>query len=200
MAISGFLWPCAIRPRISRSRSLSSGKISGGADSLALEKLYKRTWAASRVVRRDVVVVNGLYTGKKWLRATQDIPSRPQLDLEEIAEPGLPVLPSEVTLQLGEAIAAWRRAAEASDPLAAVIAIWEAIEFYAAGTKGDKLFSKSERRAVRARATEGMSGPKLRRVEQVLEKLNERSLMMKLRRALEEDSVPYREEEMELLT
>lgn len=61
------------------------------------------------------------------------------------------------------------------------------------------MFSKSERKDIRIRATEGLQGEKLQRVKQVLDMLNNPSLMMNLRLALKEDGVPYTEDEFALL-
>lgn len=100
-----------------------------------------------------------------------------------------------------EAVSAWRRAAEEPNPLAAVVALWEAIEFYASAVKSSKskLFQKAQRKAIYERATRGLQGQQLERVEDVLAVLNQPSLMMSLRAALKEDQVPYTEEEYRLL-
>jgi hypothetical protein len=40
---------------------------------------FRRNWTLSRVHQRNVVVVRGLSTTRKWIRALQDIPLRPEL-------------------------------------------------------------------------------------------------------------------------
>lgn len=162
---------------------------------------FRRAWTRSRMLRRDVVVVRGVATGRRWLRAPTDIPHRPTLALREIEDLESIPLPSTLSDQTREALVAWRRAAEEPDPLAAVVALWEAVEFYAAGAKASeaKMFSKSERKAIRDTATRGLQGDKLERVKEVLAMLNEPSLMVRLRAALKEDQVPYTEEEFLLL-
>ena len=98
------------------------------------------------------------------------------------------------------AISAWRRAAEASDPVEAVVTLWEAIEFYASGAKIKKVFTRSELRTICGNATEGLSGVKKDRVESVLlGMLNQGSLMARLQETLEEDGVPYIGEELDVL-
>ncbi len=59
--------------------------------------------------------------------------------------------------------------------------------------------SKSELRTIRKNATEGLSNDQERRVEEVLRMLNQAPLMARLRDALEEDGVPYSNEEFNLL-
>jgi hypothetical protein len=81
-------------------------------------------------------------------------------------------LPSEVPAQVAVAISTWQRAAEASDPVEAVIALWEVVEFYASGTEGETPFSSNELKTVRENATQGLNEGKKRRFEQVLNLLN----------------------------
>jgi hypothetical protein len=97
------------------------------------------------------------------------------------------------------AISAWQRAVKAEDPVEALVALWEAIEFYVSGTKSEKLFTKSELKTIRKSATEGLSNDQERRVEEVLHMLNQAPLMVRLREALEEDGVPCSNEEFDLL-
>lgn len=160
---------------------------------------FRREWTLSRVSRRSVVVTRGTATGRQWLRALEDVPARPQLALREVEDLSLPALPVELPVQVGEAISAWRRAAEERDPLAAVVALWESVEFYASGAKARKIFEKPVLKAVRERATEGLEGEQLERVRDVLARLNDPPLMVRLKAALEEDGVPYSEEELPVL-
>lgn len=160
---------------------------------------FHRQRTLSRITRRDVVVVRGIATGRQWLRAPEDIPSRPQFVLSEVGEVELPPLPSNLPTQVREAITAWQRAAEAKDPLAAVVALWEAVEFYAAGASTNKIFGKAELKALRRRASEGLEGEQLERVQDVIARINEPPLMARLRSALDVDKVPYKESELSLL-
>lgn len=111
----------------------------------------------------------------------------------------LPALPAELPVQVSEAISAWRRAAEERDPLAAVVALWESVEFYASGARARKIFDKPLLKTIRERAIEGLEGEQLERVRDILARLNEPPLMVRLRAALDEDEVPYREEELSML-
>ena len=160
---------------------------------------FRREWTLSRVSRRNVAVTRGTATGRQWLRALEDIPDRPQLSLHDMEDLSLPVLPTELPVQVSEAISAWRRAAEQRDPLAAVVALWESVEFYASGAKTHKIFEKPLLKTVREKAAEGLKGEQLERVRDVLARLNEPPLMVRLKAALEEDGVPYRAEELSTL-
>lgn len=160
---------------------------------------FRRHWTLSRLSPRDVVVVRGLSSNRRWLRALQGIPVSPQLAAGEIESLGSPAFPSEIPTQLAVAILAWQRAAEATDPVEALVALWEAIEFYVSGTRGEKLFTKNELKTVRERAIEGLSDDQGRRVEQVLRMLNQAPLMERLREVLEEEGVPHSNEELDLL-
>jgi hypothetical protein len=161
---------------------------------------YRRRWTLSRVLRKDVIVARGLSTGKRWLRAPRDIPWQPSLRLSEIADIGLPVLPPDTPIQLREAINAWRRAAEASDPVEAVVALNDAVEFYVSNVSLPNVFTKNQKKSIRENATRGLTSNQKRRVSDVLNNmLNAPSLMMKVRKALEDDEVPHTEGEVQLL-
>jgi hypothetical protein len=160
---------------------------------------FRRDWTLARVSRRDVVAAQGVATGRKWLRSPQGIAYRPELVLAEVEDLGLPPLPPNVSPQMKEAFSSWRRAAEEADPLAAVVALWESVEFYVSGVSVDDLFSKQQRRAVRRAAAEGLEGEQLDRVWEVVGRLNEAPLMVRLREALRQDNVTYTEAEISLL-
>ncbi len=162
-------------------------------------RTFSREWTLSRIFRRNVVVAHGAETGRRWLRAVEGARIRPQLPLSEIHDIGVPKLPNELPVQVGEAISSWRRAAEDRDPLSSIVALWEAVEFYASGAKARKIFEKAELKSIRKKATEGLEGEQLERVRDMLARINEPPLMVRLRAALKEDDVPYVEEEISLL-
>jgi hypothetical protein len=145
------------------------------------------------------VAAHGVATGRQWLRSPQGIAYRLELLLAEVEDLDLPPLPPNVSPQMKEAFSSWRRAAEEADPLAAVVALWESVEFYVSGVSVDDLFSKPQRRAVLRAAAEGLAGEQLRRVREVVGRLNEAPLMVRLREALRQDNVTYTEAEISLL-
>jgi hypothetical protein len=125
--------------------------------------------------------------GRQWLRGIEGILARPQLALEEIEDLTIPMLPGQLPVQVSEAISAWRRAAEHRDSLSAVVALWESIEFYASGATARKIFDKPVLKAIRKKAIAGLEGEQLP------------PLMVRLKVALEEDGVPYKEEKLSVL-
>lgn len=163
-------------------------------------RAFQRAWTRSRVSRREAVVVRGVATGRRWLRSPRDVHDRPELIPAEMDDLRSLPLPPDLPVVVREALSAWRRADEETDPLAAVVALWEAVEFYASGAKAPKVFpDKAVRRSLGRRATEGLEGDQRRRVEDVLGMLNQPPLLVRLKAALEADGVPYTEEELALL-
>ena len=162
--------------------------------------MFHRDWTIARVSRRDVVVVRGLATQRHWLRAPTDLMSRPDLQLSEMPDFHLFMLPPSISPQMKEALLAWRRAMEEEDRLATVMSLWEAIEFYTSGIVVPPLFEKRELRALARRATEGIEDVKRQRIMELVGRINEPPLLTKLRTALSQDQVPYTEEEFELLS
>lgn len=152
-------------------------------------------------IRRSVVSVRRTTGGGEWLRERNDSQSHPPLDLAEISRwmdsfaspPGL-------TVQLREALLAWRRAADSSDPVLATVSLWDAIEFYAAGAKPGKIFEKGQMRSIRA-ALEGLvlTAQQRARLQDVLARVNELPLLARLRDVMNSDRVPFNEAELEAL-
>lgn len=168
----------------------------------ALPRRFRRSWLQSGVWRRDVVVVRGTVTNRRWIRIPTDKSSTPVLDTREIPDLTAIDLPVPHSAQMREALAAWRRAVEGSDPLATVVSLWQAIEFYAAeitSANTTTTFTKAENKAILKAATSGLTGHKRDRVAQVLAMLNGSSALHQLREALRVDGVPYTEAEFSLL-
>jgi hypothetical protein len=173
----------------------SSAALPGG-----YPRSFRRAWTRSRVSRREAVVVRGIATGRRWLRSPRDVHDRPVLIPKEIGDLHSLPLPPDVPVVMREALSAWHRAAEETDPLAAVVALWEALESYASGARVPKVFpDKAVRRALKSRAIEGLEGDQRRRMEDVFGMLNQPPLLVRLKAALEADGVPYTEDELEML-
>ena len=161
---------------------------------------HKRKWTLSRMLRKDVIVARGLSTGRRWLRAPRDIPWQPPLLLGEIADIAVLVLPPDTPIQLRESVNSWRRAAEASDLFEAVVALNDAMEFYVSNVSLPDLFTKEQKNSVRDNATAGLAGDQKQRVSDVLNSmLNAPSLMMKLRKTLEDNEVPHTESDVQVV-
>jgi len=174
-------------------------QFSGAAMPGGHPRRFQRAWTLSRVSRRDVIVVRGTATGRRWLRSPIDIPDRPTFALNQSEDLEVVPLPPNLPIQIREALSAWRRAAEETDSLAAVMALWEAVEFYTSGVEAPKMFQKATLKSIRRQATAGLEGEQLRRVKDMVSRLNEPPLMVRLRVALDEDQVPYEDAELSLL-
>ncbi len=162
---------------------------------------FKRSLTRSRVTRRNVVIVHGVATGRKWLRAPTDIANDPSVSISELDYLAAMSIPLSFYPDIQQSILAWHRSADDSNLLTAIVALWESIEFYASGHTAatPATFTKSERRAIRLRAVEGLDQAKADRVEQVLAMLNQPSLLSNLRSALKVDHVPHTDQEIDLL-
>lgn len=160
---------------------------------------FRRDWTFARVSRRDVAFTKGLSTGRWWLRSPQGIAYRPPLSLADVEDLRMLPLHPDPSPQVREALSAWRRAAEETDPLAAVVALWECIEFYVSGISVHDLFTREERRAILRKATEGLQGEQLGKVRNVIGGLNDAPLMVRLKEGLKQDAVPYTQDELALL-
>ena len=99
-----------------------------------------------------------------------------------------------------EGVRAWRRAVLSTDPIAAALALSEAVEFYASGVAVPSLLSDQEATAVRAALSTVTLGPDQRqRVDAQFATINEAPLMVRFRAALVADHVPFNDEDLAVL-
>lgn len=159
---------------------------------------FHRSESLAHPARRDLVAVRALATTRQWLRraeavaeprAVRLVPGRLRLD------PDLPTL----TLQERLAILALARASGGSDQLARVLALFEAIEFYAAGVSVDDLFAKSDRKATWKALPSTLTAKQRQRIEHLLGDVNNAPLRVRLMQALDDDAVPLAPGEVDLL-
>jgi hypothetical protein len=146
-----------------------------------------------------VVVVRGLVTGRRWMRLRQSeeapatrtvTPDAPLLD---------PPLPRNLLAEERHALLALRRATAEASLETQMAALWEAIEFYAAGTRVEKPFKPAELKALRELAPEWLNAGQRERFGKLISRLNSAPLSARLSRRLEQDGVPLSEHERELL-
>jgi hypothetical protein len=159
---------------------------------------YSRSRALSVLSRHSVVAVLGEW-GRRWLRETRN--ARPA-DVEPptlvLDTSSLPAFGS-VAASLKEAIAAWQRGLNQINRVAKLIALWECLEFYAAGTRLPKLFAKPEVCELRDRAITDLNSAQVQRVDELIELLNSPSLMTKLKAAADQDGVVLSQAELAML-
>jgi hypothetical protein len=96
---------------------------------------------------------------------------------------------ANVPQPLRQAIASWRRAVEEIDRVPRLLALWESLEFYAAGTKLPRRFTRSEINRLRERTTADLRPDQVERVERLIGDLNSPSLMARLEHAATSDGV-----------
>jgi hypothetical protein len=147
--------------------------------------------------RVDKAWVRGLATARQLVHDTGPTGHRPQLDLERDHLVGEP--PARWSLQDRQAAAALRRAAAATDPIQAVTALWDAIEFYVAGTAAPELFSAAHLKALRKAVPKDLPAPLRARAIEAINRLNQPALLTRLRAAVEADGVPTADDEWDLL-
>lgn len=165
---------------------------------------YQGDWSRNRLfgtpVRGDAVFVRGLTTKRRWLRKPFG-GNASIIDVAQLPDIDFPPLAYELPLYLTEAFLAWQRSVHANHPLAAITAIWDAIEFYSSQIKVARSFTKAELGKIREDAVRSLDEEDTRkeRVAGLLGKLNEASLNMKFDHAMKEDGVTLSDEEEKVL-
>lgn len=160
---------------------------------------FQRSWTRSRLHRLDAVVVRGETTGRAWLRSPVDALIYPMLDLDEVGDLDSSSQFPMQDEQVRQAVLAWQRADEATAPIASIVYLWQAIEFFTAGTRMTPILDTSEMHRLRGKVLVGFDGPSRKRIADVLGMVNQAPLLDRLRHALTEDAVPYSEAEFDLL-
>jgi hypothetical protein len=160
---------------------------------------FARGWSMARPRPRDVVAVRGIRTQRRWLRSPRSLTVRSDLQLETISDFDTPSLGTSLTGQEREAIAAWRRAIDADDPIAAVGALWEALEFYAFDAEVPEPFPKETLQAAIENAVAGLDEEQAKRMRTALQDLNRPTIFEALKVANERDRVPIKAKERAVL-
>lgn len=157
---------------------------------------FDRTSFRALPQRRDLVWLRGLINGRQWIRSTGPTASRPRLDvrLQHLGEP-----PQGLSVQDRQAIESLRRAAAASNPIQAITALWDAIEFYVAGTSGPRPFADAELNALREAVPKDLPPALRSRAVDSINRLNQLPLLSRLRAAVDADGVPTDDDEWSLL-
>lgn len=158
---------------------------------------FHRARLLEQLKLRPIAGVVGLRTKRMWLRGYALMQAEASLDAGVLAGVGEFIgAPDQRT---DEAIEAWRRATLEPDASVAVIALAEAIEFYVGDTKVPRLFTEDELAAIREGALANVDEARRQRVVDMVGKLNEPSVNMRLRAAMDADQVRYSESEFSLL-
>lgn len=158
---------------------------------------FDRQESLTQPTVRGLVFVRGLITTRQWLRRPRIAKQARVVSLNDTRRLLAENLPS-LTLQDRQALLALGRATREPDPLAQVHALWEAIEFYCSGVSVEPLFTSEERRAI-SKGLPTCSRSQRKRLDDMINQLNNAPLIVRLRRALDEDHVPIVDGEIELL-
>jgi hypothetical protein len=156
---------------------------------------FHRDDARVRPRRGAVVAVEGLSSGRCWVRVPED--RTPPLDLT-LSSAAAPRLETELTLPERQALIAWRRAAAERDPVAAATALSDALEFYAAGASAPELFTEEELQALRE-SIPALEQHKTNVVRDAIGRLNSAPLKRRLIEATKRDGTALAPAELDFL-
>jgi hypothetical protein len=110
-----------------------------------------------------------------------------------------PALGRQVSATARQALVACARAANETDPISRITALWEAIEFYVSDTSVPDMFSKEELKRVKKALPKDLEQDKRQRMMNVFGALNNPPLFTRLRRRLAVDAVSITQDELDLL-
>lgn len=162
---------------------------------------FNRANFIARPMVSSLAAVRGLTTGRRWLRVVQKSPKIVDAALPKAVDGSLdPSLPDAISGRDREAVLAFWRSLDVLNPLASVIALWDAIEFYAGGTAAPKLFSQEQLQSLANGIPSWMNKDQRKRYTNILSSLNNAPLFARLRVAIEADGVPVTESEIEVLS
>jgi len=145
----------------------------------------------------SVVLVRGVESGRIWLRWSDGTGDPLERTLEPDSSFG--ALPAEVSPALRQALLALARATNESVMESRLQSLWEAIEFYVAGTKGPKLFSQDEIDKLIDSMPSDLTADQAHKLETTIRGLNMPALGVRLRWRLDQDGVQLSDDEHALL-
>lgn len=189
--------------------------IDGTLDRLAVEAQYSLAWAPGGTLtpfNRDALfahpraerfaIVRGISLPRAWLHAIADKVRSVPMARSRVALGGPPVGENP---QFDEAIRAWQRAIQATDPVGIVSALWDSVEFYAGTVQVPELFTKPQCRALRRHLSPkalgdlALSETQAKRLADKIGQLNDPPLLAKLRHRLDIHDVPFTDDEFKAL-
>ena len=166
-------------------------------------QIFNRELSLRSPSRGTVVFVIAVETKRLWLR--QSVP-RPSEQVRRICAADLAALPLPAQLEASDRLAllALRLAASEINPLMQVRALWQAIESYTEGQRGEqKLFDGPERQAIKKLLLDEKSlqldQRQRERLSKAIDGLNNVPLNQRLERQLKEDGVLVTPDELALL-
>jgi hypothetical protein len=156
---------------------------------------FRRDGLRARPRRGEVVAVEGLGSGRCWVRVPGD--RTPPLTMSPPQSATLP-FGHDPTVAERQALIAWRRAVSEPDPVAQATALSDALEFYAAGVAAPALFSEEEINALLT-AIPDLETNKKSVVRETIKRLNQSPLKRRVIEAASRDGVPLTPPEVDFL-
>jgi hypothetical protein len=156
---------------------------------------FRRSDARRHARRGSVVAVEGLASQRCWVRTPGG--RTPPLELI-LSAADAPVLAGRLTLPERQSLIAWQRAAAEEEPVAAAMAISDALEFYAAGVSAPDLFSTDELEML-VDALPALAPNKDKVVRQAVRNLNSTPLKGRVVEAASRDRAPLSTGELDFL-
>jgi len=158
--------------------------------------------AAGRAVPRrgSMAWVRGLMTSRQWIRTPQLVAEATSFALDSSGQHAGARHLRLLTAQERQAALALRRAGSDSEPVQAVTAIWEALEFYVAGVAMPESFSREQLRSLRRAVPKDLPPALRQRALNTVNRLNEPPLLARLRVSSELDGVMLSDAEWDLLS
>jgi hypothetical protein len=161
---------------------------------------YERSESNATPVRRDLVALRGLQTGRRWIvRLGPRLRASP-LMLGARSRLDDPQLPRRLPFQIRQAMLSAQRALSAEDPIQRSQALWESLEFYLAGRASIPLFEGSERAELLKLLRAAVPKEQHQRVADLLNMVNQPSVKMALKMAIDEEEIPISDSEFALLS
>jgi hypothetical protein len=145
-------------------------------------------------------MVRGVITGRGWVREMNVSSRLAPIDLTMVPTGAdvFQALPED----LRQCMLSLYRSVSSDLPLSRNLALWDAIEFYTAHVAEQKLFSRAEQRQLLRQVVNagGWTADQRTRLLAAKQMLNSIPLLLRLRRRLDADDVPYSEHEFEAIT
>lgn len=161
---------------------------------------FTRTTARARPALRQTVFVQGVSTRRWWCRDRTASATAAGADVAALLS-GWPELPRAASPAVTHGLAELRGAADAlAGPVERVQALWNAIEFYAAGAKVPKLFGRAARKQLAAAlSATTLTEEQKARARDVLGGVNTPPLLVRLKAQAAADGVPVTDSELQML-
>jgi hypothetical protein len=161
---------------------------------------YLRHQTLAHPRRGNVTLARGLMTGRLLLRGAAGTTQPQAIDVRQGALVLAPPMPASLPPADRLAVLAWNRAREDGVFGQRVQALWDCLEFYASSTHVPRIFDDSQLGAARAAMKEIVSGETQQaRLIEMIGRLNDPPLMVKIVEAARIDGVELSDIERQLL-